>query len=78
MRLHMVRPRFLGRRASHPKSPGKWRRKVPWKCVWHRLKQAWSGLEGTGPDLPPASATSDIIRWSRVLLSHTLGAARSS
>ena len=28
-------------------------------------------------DLPPASAGSDMIRWSRVLLSHTLDAARS-
>ena len=27
--------------------------------------------------LPPASANSDIIRWGRVLLSHTLDAARS-
>ena len=31
----------------------------------------------TGPDLPPASAGSDTIRWSRVLLSHTPDAARS-
>ena len=30
-----------------------------------------------GPDVPPASAGSDMIRWSRVLLSHTLDAARS-
>ena len=30
-----------------------------------------------GPDLPPASANSDMIGWSRVLLSHTLAAARS-
>ena len=29
------------------------------------------------PDLPPASASSDMIRWSRVLVSHTLHAARS-
>ena len=29
------------------------------------------------PDLPLASASSDMIRWSRVLLSHTLDAARS-
>ena len=29
------------------------------------------------PDLPPASAGSDMIGWSRVLLSHTLDAARS-
>ena len=27
--------------------------------------------------LPPASANSDVIRWGRVLLSHTLDAARS-
>ena len=31
----------------------------------------------TGPDLPLASASPDMIRWSRVLLSHTLDAARS-
>ena len=29
------------------------------------------------PDLPLASASSDMIRWSRVLLSHALDAARS-
>ena len=29
------------------------------------------------PDLPLASARSDIIGWSRILLSHTLDAARS-
>ena len=29
------------------------------------------------PDLPLASACSEMIRWSRVLLSHTLDAARS-
>ena len=44
----------------------------------------WVGMEaprlsknGTPPDLPLASASSDIIRWSRALLSHTLDAARS-
>jgi len=31
----------------------------------------------TGSDLPLASASSDMIRWGRVLLSHTLDAARS-
>ena len=39
-----------------------------------------AGVGGGGPvqpDLPLASATSDIIRWSRVLLSHTLDTARS-
>ena len=30
-----------------------------------------------GADLPLASAGSDIIRWSRVLLSHKLDAVRS-
>ena len=29
------------------------------------------------PDLPLASASSDMIRWSRVLLSHALDTARS-
>ena len=32
---------------------------------------------GCGPDLPLASAGSDMIRWGRVLLGHTLDAARS-
>ena len=32
---------------------------------------------GYPPDLPLVSAGSDMIRWSRVLLSHTLDAARS-
>ena len=32
---------------------------------------------GYGPDVPLASAGSDMIRWSRILLSHTLDAARS-
>ena len=31
----------------------------------------------TAPDLPLASAKSDMMGWSRVLLSHTLDAARS-
>ena len=35
------------------------------------------GYESAIPDLPLASASSDMIRWSRVLLSHTLDAARS-
>ena len=30
-----------------------------------------------GRDLPPVSASSDMIRRNRVLLSHTLDAARS-
>ena len=30
-----------------------------------------------GPDVPEASAGSDMIRWGRVLLRHTLDAARS-
>ena len=30
-----------------------------------------------GAELPLSSAKSDMIRWSRVLLSHTLDAARS-
>ena len=33
--------------------------------------------QGYVPDLPLASASPDMIRWSRVLLSHTLDAARS-
>ena len=32
---------------------------------------------GPRTDLPLASANSDVIRWSRVLLSHPLDAARS-
>ena len=32
---------------------------------------------GARLDLPPAFAGSDMIRWSRVLLSHELDAARS-
>ena len=34
-------------------------------------------LGAVGSDLPLAAASSDVIRWSRVLLSHTLDAARS-
>ena len=41
----------------------------------------WKGapriLRECGPDWPLASAGSDMIRWSTVLLSHTLDAARS-
>ena len=39
--------------------------------------QSHTELSGTQPDLPLASAGSDMIRCSRVLLSHTLDAARS-
>ena len=31
----------------------------------------------TGPDLPRVSASSDMIRWSRLLPSHKLDTARS-
>ena len=42
------------------------------------VRQARLGLsDGSTPDLPLASVTSDMIRWSWVLLSHTLDAARS-
>ena len=44
------------------------------------MPSAWDvvNLHNTlGADLPPASASSDMIRWSRVLLSHTLDVARS-
>ena len=34
----------------------------------------WDGMK---PDVPPASASPDMIGWSRVLLSHTPDAARS-
>ena len=34
-------------------------------------------VQHPAPDLPLASASSDMIGWSRVLLSHTLDAARS-
>ena len=43
-----------------------------WLCVTNPMT-----LTEPEPDLPPASASSDMIKWSRVLLSHTLNAARS-
>ena len=44
------------------------------KAVW-QARLELSG--GSTSELPPASAGSDMIGWSRVLLSHTLDAARS-
>ena len=43
---------------------------------WISQSLARSGCGGR-PDLPLGSAGSDTIRWGRVLLSHTLDAARS-
>ena len=48
---------------------------VPYTTPLLRMPTLISVLE---PDLPLASANSDMIRWGRVLLSHTLDAPRSS
>ena len=47
----------------------------PWDAQFSacRPNDAWTD----GADLPLPSASSDVIGWSRVLLSHTLDAARS-
>ena len=53
------------------------------KKAFYRRAQVWAlvcpvpGAHRTAPDVPPASAGSDMIRWSRVLLSHSPHAARS-
>ena len=44
---------------------------------WRAAEEAEGAEKGEGADLPLASANSDVIRWSRVLLSHTMDAARS-
>ena len=41
------------------------------------VRGVWPGGDTCGADLPLASAGSDMIGWGRVLLSHTLDAARS-
>ena len=50
-----------------------------WASMMHCLAASMKHCLFTGcvPDLPLASAGSDMIGWSRVLLSHTLDAARS-
>ena len=55
-----------GKQAQRAPLPG-----VAVGCAGHKC------VERAHADLPPASASSDMIRWSRVLLSHTLDAARS-
>ena len=64
---------------------------APWACGRKRTKSHMTSrttaslgappsqqrADGTGADLPLASAGSDMIGWGRVLLSHTLDAARS-
>ena len=46
-------------------------------CRMHPVIEAWRMGNWVAPDLPLASASSDMIRWSRVLLCHTLDAAYS-
>ena len=53
-----------------------------WNTELRVIKTVGAGTVGpncgeANPDLPLASASSDMIRWSRVLLSHTVDAARS-
>ena len=64
----LICPRSHWASASHTPAP----RQCP-KAYW--AKQVHGGSR---PVLPLASARSDMIRWSRVLLSHTLDAARSN
>ena len=67
--------------ATHPKSLVFGRPDKP-KNSFGRLDAplmnffGWIGSTNCQTDLPPASAGSDMIRWSRVLLSPTLDAAR--
>ena len=51
---------------------------VPGMCISNgAFTRLYRMPHGPQTDLPLASAGSDIIGWSRVLLSHTLDAARS-
>ena len=42
-----------------------------------QFRRFWGFWNASGPDLPLGSASSDMIRWSRVLLSHTMDAVPS-
>ena len=54
-----------------------------WTVTQHGTSGTWTQKQRECPvpnrqeDLPLAPASSEMIRWSRVLLSHTLDAARS-
>ena len=76
-------PRSTSGRAAHARRR-LYRRRAVWSAVvdadkqapWQRgMRTSWGSTRR--PDLPPASAGSDMIRWSRVLLSRTLDATRS-
>ena len=77
------RLRKTGYSASHPPQKHSTAKDRPRACV----TASTAGAEGTGkqkatytvsrPGLPRASAGSGMIGWGRVLLSHTLDAARS-
>ena len=61
-RGRLMHPHYEERAVNRPASPSEWQQ---------------LGFKGCLPDLPLAPAGSDMIKWSRVLLSHTLDAARS-